>query len=429
MWIKQLLASRSGCPVGSHAWILIAMFQLAMDFTICESVAQGQGFRLLQRPSHWHRLSHSPLWSFKNGQQLRIPGPFWNHVSSHPERSHGQIQTYHSKRPHKATDQLAGFYKSMQSKHSATAKPAPSVVDGSSRGTDQQTPLKRGKRHLRGSNFDHRDRRPTTVPEVIVWGPTGEEDSMETSTFPGNYGTTTTSALQTRTTTVATTTTTTSTTVRSKGFTASPVPGLNKHKNNPGRISTTEPYTSHKSNGKEARPPKLMGDTTGLAVHQIITITVSLIMVIAALITTLVLKNCRCLFQFEKSMETVQIGIMDGRLDVHKGPKRSLVCVQSGNTRRNGHQRKINQQEESCQNLTDFTPARVPSNLDIFTAYNETLQCSHECVRTPMPVYTEEMLHSPGDYKTTFNGNRPSSSDRHLIPVAFVSEKWFEISC
>ena len=24
---------------------------------------------------------------------------------------------------------------------------------------------------------------------------------------------------------------------------------------------------------------------------------------------------------------------------------------------------------------------------------------------------------------------RPSSSDRHLIPVAFVSEKWFEISC
>ncbi|KAM9116198.1 adherens junction-associated protein 1 [Pangshura tecta] len=404
MWRKRLLASssmsvrRSGCPVGSHAWILIAMFQLAMDFTICESVAQGQGFRLLQRPSHWHRLSHSPLWSFKNGQQLRIPGPFWNHVSSHPERSHGQIQTYHSKRPHKATDQLAGLlYKSMQSKHSATAKSAPFVVDGSSRSTDQQTHLKRGKRHLRGSNFDHRDSRPTTVPEVIVWGPTGEEDSIETSTFPGNYGTTTTSALQTRTTTVATTTTTTtSTIVQSKGFTTSTVPGLNTHKNNPGRISTTEPYTSHKSNGKEARPPKIMGDTTGLAVHQIITITVSLIMVIAALITTLVLKNC---------------------------------CVQSGNTRRNSHQRKINQQEESCQNLTDFTPARVPSNLDIFTAYNETLQCSHECVRTPVPVYTEEMLHSPGDYKTTFNGNRPSSSDRHLIPVAFVSEKWFEISC
>nr|XP_060615051.1 adherens junction-associated protein 1-like [Anolis sagrei ordinatus] len=104
-------------------------------------------------------------------------------------------------------------------------------------------------------------------------------------------------------------------------------------------------------------------------------------------------------------------------------------CAQSGNTRRNGHQRKINQQEESCQNLTDFTPARVPSNLDIFTAYNETLQCSHECVRTPVPIYTEETILSPGDYKASFNGSRPSSSDRHLIPVAFVSEKWFEISC
>ncbi|XP_008563153.1 PREDICTED: adherens junction-associated protein 1-like, partial [Galeopterus variegatus] len=133
-----------------------------------------------------------------------------------------------------------------------------------------------------------------------------------------------------------------------------------------------------------------------LAVHQIITITVSLIMVIAALITTLVLKNC---------------------------------CAQSRNTRRNSHQRKTNQQEESCQNLTDFTPARVPSSLDIFTAYNETLQCSHECVRASAPVYTDETLHPTGEYKSTFNGNRPSSSDRHLIPVAFVSEKWFEISC
>uniref|UniRef100_H0XYB8 AJAP1/PANP C-terminal domain-containing protein n=2 Tax=Otolemur garnettii TaxID=30611 RepID=H0XYB8_OTOGA len=134
----------------------------------------------------------------------------------------------------------------------------------------------------------------------------------------------------------------------------------------------------------------------GLAVHQIITITVSLIMVIAALITTLVLKNC---------------------------------CAQSGNTRRNSHQRKTNQQEESCQNLTDFTSARVASSLDIFTAYNETLQCSHECVRASVPVYTDETLHPAGEYKSTFNGNRPSSSDRHLIPVAFVSEKWFEISC
>lgn len=63
----------------------------------------------------------------------------------------------------------------------------------------------------------------------------------------------------------------------------------------------------------------------------------------------------------------------------------------------------MNQQEESCQNLTDFTPARVPSSLDIFTAYNETLQCSHECVRASVP----DTLHSTaGEFKSTFNGNR-----------------------
>ena len=84
----------------------------------------------------------------------------------------------------------------------------------------------------------------------------------------------------------------------------------------------------------------------------------------------------------------------------------SSSCAQSGNPRRNSHQRKINQQEESCQNLTDFTPARVPSSLDIFTAYNETLQCSHECVRASIPTYADETLRSVGEYKSTFNGNR-----------------------
>ncbi|XDV49155.1 hypothetical protein PO909_018457 [Leuciscus waleckii] len=119
-------------------------------------------------------------------------------------------------------------------------------------------------------------------------------------------------------------------------------------------------------------------------------------MIVAALITTLVLKNC---------------------------------CAQSGNGRHSSHQRKINQQEESCQNLTDFTPARVPSKVDIFTAYNDSLQCSHECVRSGIPVYTDEMIQHTPIYKTSYNGNRPSPTERQLIPVAFVSEKWFEISC
>lgn len=81
-------------------------------------------------------------------------------------------------------------------------------------------------------------------------------------------------------------------------------------------------------------------------------------------------------------------------------------CAQSGNGRHNSHQRKIHQQEESCQNLTDFTPARVPSKVDIFTAYNDSLQCSHECVRTAVPIYTDEMIQQTPVFKTSYNGNR-----------------------
>ncbi|XP_030078014.1 adherens junction-associated protein 1-like [Microcaecilia unicolor] len=411
MWIKQLLGisslsvCRAGHPLGSHAWILIAMFQVAMDFTTCDSVSQGQGFKHLQRPLQRHRSSSSPLWSFRNGQQLRIANPFWNLALHSEKHYHRNKEVRHLKRHHKARDQLGGFlYKNMLSKHYSTAKSMPSVLQGTtSRGG--MTYFKRQKRQLLRSAWDDvkyhksildRQSQPTTISEFIIWGPTGEEELVESSTSPGNHEITKTSTLKARATTVATTTTSTTTiiatTLQAKGFTTSQIPGINTNKASRGRISTTEPYMGQNNNGKAARPP---GDTSGLAVHQIITITVSLIMVIAALITTLVLKNC---------------------------------CAQSGNTRRNSHQRKINQQEESCQNLTDFTTARVPSNMDIFTAYNETLQCSHECVRTPVPVYTDESLSQPGVYKTTFNGNRPSS-DRHLIPVAFVSEKWFEISC
>ncbi|XP_007492139.1 adherens junction-associated protein 1 isoform X1 [Monodelphis domestica] len=404
MWIKQLLGISSmsvhwsGCPIGSHAWILIAMFQLAMDFPTCESLAQGPEFRLLPRPFHNPRL-----WSFKSGLATKVPTPLWNLLSSHPERAHGQIQKYHSRGTHRTRNKGVIPLKSGSLKHPEAAKFNPSIPSLTNSGRiEQQTPLRRDKRHLQGgslNNFDFRGSKPTVETEFIAWGPTGEEESVESSTSPGIYGPTTVSILQTRKTTVATTTTTTTSyiTRQPKGFTPSLSPVISQNSPNyPGRISTTESSPGPQGNGKDITPPRILGETSGLAVHQIITITVSLIMVIAALITTLVLKNC---------------------------------CAQSGNTRRNSHQRKINQQEESCQNLTDFTPARVPSNLDIFTAYNETLQCSHECVRTSVPVYTDETLHPTGEYKTTFNGNRPSSSDRHLIPVAFVSEKWFEISC
>uniref|UniRef100_A0A8D2L0W6 Adherens junctions associated protein 1 n=1 Tax=Varanus komodoensis TaxID=61221 RepID=A0A8D2L0W6_VARKO len=379
----------SGCPVRSHAWILIAMFRLAMDLTSCESLGHSRRPPPSQRPAHPYGFPHGPLWSLRPGHHARSLGLLGSHAFSSLERFKGQRPNmYHSRRLHKATDLL---WKSGQPEHFVPAKSDPSLADGN---TELQTYLIRRKRYLRAFS------KPTLETEVIVWGSTSPLEPLETSTFPGMYESTTSPGLHSLTSTAtataaaATTTTAASTTVQPRG----PGPGPGTSRSNPSGVSTVVPPATSDGNRKEVNvpPPKIPGDSSGLAVHQIITITVSLIMVIAALITTLVLKNC---------------------------------CAQSGNTRRNGHQRKINQQEESCQNLTDFTPARVPSNLDIFTAYNETLQCSHECVRAPVPVYAEEAMLPPGDYKTSFNGNRPSSSDRHLIPVAFVSEKWFEISC
>ncbi|XP_074969889.1 adherens junction-associated protein 1 [Phalacrocorax aristotelis] len=365
MWMRRLPGSRSSCPLGSHAWILIAMFHLAMDLASCQPPSSSAGGRLSPRPALRHKLSRGSLWGAGSGEELRHPGPPWT----------------------------CGPVPSPQRPRSRRPPPATPLPTGR---PPRRPRSRRGRRHLRGRGFAPRDGRPTALPEVIVWGPTGEEDSLESSTLPGAFATTTVTTAAATTTTTAAAATAAATPPRAPPSTPAPAPGGDAPHSSPGRTSTAEPAAGHSSSGKDARPPRGLGDSTGLAVHQIITITVSLIMVIAALITTLVLKNC---------------------------------CAQSGRPRRNSHQRKLDQQEESCQNLTDFAPARVPSTLDIFTAYNETLQCSHECVRTPVPVYAEEALRSPGDYKTTFNGNRPSSSDRHLIPVAFVSEKWFEISC
>ncbi|XP_051493584.1 adherens junction-associated protein 1 [Apus apus] len=363
MWMRRLPGSRSSCPLGSHAWILIAMFHLAMDLASCQPPASAAGGRLSPRPALRHRLSRGSLWGTGGGEELRRPSTPWTCTPASPPQ-----------RP--------------RSRRSPPVPPLPA-------GRPPPRPRsRRGRRHLRGRGFAPREGRPTALPEVIVWGPTGEEDSLESSTLPGTFATT--AATTTAATTTATAAATAATPPRAAPSTPAPAPGGDVPRSSPGRTSTAQPAAGHSSSGKDTRPPRGLGDSTGLAVHQIITITVSLIMVIAALITTLVLKNC---------------------------------CAQSGRPRRNSHQRKLEQQEESCQNLTDFAPARVPSALDIFTAYNETLPCSHDCGLAPVPVYAEEALHSPGDYKTTYNGNRPSSSDRHLIPVAFVSEKWFEISC
>ncbi|XP_028663161.1 adherens junction-associated protein 1 [Erpetoichthys calabaricus] len=391
MWIKQLVqlssmpASRHWTSAGCHIWIMLTIIHFTMDFSFCSPLTQGSGFKHFSKslfkhklPSHHQNLQTRQQWGILNQHQ-------WDKALKDPS-----IKTIKQRMALKAS-----LCRGCQAKHSSNEN-VNMLTSSQPRNSAKVTFLKRPRRQIGGyeqEDYEYNyEGRTTTVPGFIEWGPTGDE---VTSTGPEevqhkNRG----FPKSTRSTTTTTPVVTTTTPALIKGSRSSTTKNPSVITIYPGKSTTKSSNTW--SLGETARPPKIIGDTAGLAVHQIITITVSLIMVIAALITTLVLKNC---------------------------------CAQTANGRHNGHQRKINQQEESCQNLTDFTPARVPSNMDIFTAYNESLQCSHECVRTPVPVYTDEMLQQTPMYKTAFNGNRPSPTERQLIPVAFVSEKWFEISC
>uniref|UniRef100_A0A8C9KXU1 Adherens junctions associated protein 1 n=1 Tax=Serinus canaria TaxID=9135 RepID=A0A8C9KXU1_SERCA len=387
---QSLSVHRSGCPLGSHAWILIAMFHLAMDLASCQPPATGTGGKLSPRPALRHRLSRGSLWGTASGEELQRPGPpgpskiiqpFLKSMcpaprSCHPSQCSATCNLFCLCLSHYVNARINCIVRF--SRGPATTASAPSVAEGLV--PDSASVFQRN-RALGWFDFIFR-----VFPFIFFSSvPLGAAPRLPCRMRPGWLLPGWASLLTCHTWARAATTL------------LGPV-GTCSHCHHP--LGTQESFSG--PHLQEVGVPSVPIPTVffllsaGLAVHQIITITVSLIMVIAALITTLVLKNC---------------------------------CAQSGRPRRNSHQRKLDQQEESCQNLTDFAPARVPSALDIFTAYNETLQCSHECVRTPVPVYAEDTLHSPGDYKTTFNGNRPSSSDRHLIPVAFVSEKWFEISC
>ncbi|XP_028266370.1 adherens junction-associated protein 1 [Parambassis ranga] len=381
MWIKRSVARspsafRPGSCVGHRVWILLAMTHLTLDFSVCSPLSQGVGVKLTPKSVPRSRPRLQPLWDTPNKLHWRTVSPLARRLLSPvpPPQVKGQK---HRKPAHKgqaACKECRSRYSQMETSDPLAVIAEAPVALSSGR------LLIRARRQLKWDSYDKsQEGRTTTVAGFIDWGPTGT-DSIDEDGKPDLNVTLSTRA---STTTVATTTSTT-TRPSQRTFTM---------------VTTTEAKSTTKqpnSNMETVKPPKPYGETPGLAVHQIITITVSLIMVIAALITTLVLKNC---------------------------------CAQSGNGRHNSHQRKIHQQEESCQNLTDFTPARVPSKVDIFTAYNDSLQCSHECVRTAVPIYTDEMIQQTPVYKTAYNGNRPSPTERQLIPVAFVSEKWFEISC
>ncbi|XP_034733145.1 adherens junction-associated protein 1 [Etheostoma cragini] len=398
MWIKRSVARspsvlRRGSSVGHRVWLLLAMTHLTLDFSVCSPLSQGMGVKLTPKSVARSRPRWQPLWDMPNKLHWRTVSPLASRLlNAIPPPQDNRAGTWpkvkgqkHRKPAHKgqaACKECQLRYSQMETGDPlAVIAEAPVALSRGSKG-DTVRLLLRARRQLKWDSYDKsQEGRTTTVAGFIDWGPTGT-DSIDDDGKPDSNITLSTKV---STTTVATTTSTT-TGLSQRTFTVVTTP-------EPKRLSTTKATGGF---GETVKPPKPYGETPGLAVHQIITITVSLIMVIAALITTLVLKNC---------------------------------CAQSGNGRHNSHQRKIHQQEESCQNLTDFTPARVPSKVDIFTAYNDSLQCSHECVRTAVPIYTDEMIQQTPVYKTAYNGNRPSPTERQLIPVAFVSEKWFEISC
>ncbi|XP_075882226.1 adherens junction-associated protein 1 [Nelusetta ayraudi] len=395
MWIKRSVARSpsaarpAGC-VGHRVWILLAMTHLTLDFSMCSPLSQGLGIKVTPKSVPRSRPSWQPLWDSPGKLHWRTLSTLAHRLPNlvppgqdSRVRIGSKIRAQTRRKPTRR-EQAACKECHLRNSQMETGEPSAAVVEApaalTSRGRGGVAGARsmlRVRRELKWDSFDKsQEGRTTTMPGFIDWGPTGTDINDEDGKVEAN----TTQTTKVSSTTVATTT---STTISERTFTVATTP-------EPRRLSTTTV-----SSGETVKP-KPYGETQGLAVHQIITITVSLIMVIAALITTLVLKNC---------------------------------CAQSGNGRHNSHQRKIHQQEESCQNLTDFTPARVPSKVDIFTAYNDSLQCSHECVRTAVPIYTDEMIQQTPVYKTAYNGNRPSPTERQLIPVAFVSEKWFEISC
>ncbi|XP_068179966.1 uncharacterized protein ajap1 [Antennarius striatus] len=386
-------ALRPGSCVGHRVWILLAMTHLTLDFSMCSPLSQGLGIKITAKSLPRSRPRWQSLWDMPTKLHWRPVSPFarrlLNPIPPTQDNKVGIGPNFKGKKHRRPMHKGQVLCQECQLRYSKveTDDPldvipeAPVALSRRSR-RDAGWLLLRARRQLKWDTYDQsQEGRTTTVSGFIDWGPTGTDSIDEDGKLEPNM------TLSTRlsTPTVATTTSTT-TRLSQRTFTVVTTP-------QPKRLSTTKSTISF---GETVKPPKPYGDTPVLAVHQIITITVSLIMVIAALITTLVLKNC---------------------------------CAQSGNGRHNSHQRKIHQQEESCQNLTDFTPARVPSKVDIFTAYNDSLQCSHECVRTAVPIYTDEMIQQTPLYKTAYNGNRPSPTERQLIPVAFVSEKWFEISC
>ncbi|KAK7884322.1 hypothetical protein WMY93_027445 [Mugilogobius chulae] len=295
-------ALRPSCSgMGQRVWILLAMTHLTFDLSLCSASARSSSDSpSATPPGHTHSASVENCQPF--GPPPPKPAPPAQELRAQAERRR--------RAPHKEPGEALRV-------------------------------LLRARRQLKWDSYNQ-EGRTTTTSDFIDWGPTGTDEGPDERNF--------TQSTSASTPTLPPTTSSTA-----------------RHPHRTVTVGTQEPKrhttTRAPASGDTHKPAKPIGDTPGLAVHQIITITVSLIMVIAALITTLVLKNC---------------------------------CAQSGNSRHNSHQRKIHQQEESCQNLTDSPRPECPASL----------QCSHECLRGGVPIYTDEMIQQTPVYKSAYNGNR-----------------------
>ncbi|KAG8142436.1 hypothetical protein E2320_006348 [Naja naja] len=243
----------SASPARSHAWILIAMFRLAMEVSSCASLGRDLRHPFLQRPAHWYGFPHHLLWSFRYGPQARrlgLPASL-----DYLELSNGQRPNVSRlKRFHHVADLWWGS----RGPSLGYVKANPMLTG---KRTVSQAYLKRRKRYLRANS------RPTMETEVIVWGSTSPLEALETSTIPGIYNGPATSVLERvtssmTTTTTVSTTTAASTTVHFKGL----GPGLGAPKNHP--ISTLLPPSTSgggrkKAEGPPPPPPKIPGDTSG----------------------------------------------------------------------------------------------------------------------------------------------------------------------
>lgn len=264
--------STFGRAAGCHAWILLAIFHLVMDFTSCESKLQGQVFSHSSGSMHpppRHRAVSDPLWEYKSSRHGRVTKSWW-HRMFWPETHPGRQIPNKPNRIHKHKELAGSPCINCQSKQSHRLDPPVSVE---TRDSVKLTHLKRARRQSDNFAFDHFEKpkctsydsegTATEMPCAIEWGPTKEElTDVNAFSTPASHSTTSLLS-STRTTTARTTpaaTTASSTTTTMQTTTAS----LSSHiivVPQPALLSTTDP--SLRWDPPNTVRPSRIGETGG----------------------------------------------------------------------------------------------------------------------------------------------------------------------